>query len=150
MSSEFANISCQGVYLWLSLGAACISLMSVKLLHQSPKISSHHPLLDKLLLTWGYDFAGKIFAVGNAVDPTVNFYYNTGMSAQLLQSVMTKGEVGLVLGHRQAGKTTIAAQAVQEARSLGLEAHYVSLEQLTVKIQKSSQIICSLVVKKLT
>ena len=59
------------------------------------------------------------------------------MSTQLVQSVMTKEEVGLVLGHRQAGTSTTAFQAIQEARLRGLAADYVSLEELTVTAEKT-------------
>ena len=76
------------------------------------------------------------------MNPAFHFYYDTGMSTQLVQSVMTQEEVGLVLGHRQAGKTTAAFQAIQEAHSRGLVAYYVSLQQLTVIIQKPPPAPC--------
>ena len=79
------------------------------------------------------------------MDPTVNFYYYTGSSMQLLQRLMTKEEVGLVLGNKQTGKTTTALQAIREARSHGLIAHYVSLQHLRVILQILSKVLCGLV-----
>lgn len=74
--------------------------------------------------------------MGKAVDPLINFYYNTGMATDLLNSVMRQGEVGLILGHRQAGKTTTAFEAIREGVSQGLAVHYVSLQEMTVRSQK--------------
>ena len=78
------------------------------------------------------------------MDPAIDFYYNTGMPTELLQNVMTQGKVGLVLGHRQAGKTTAALQAIREGLSQGLAAHYVSLQRLTVRSQRPSKLCAAL------
>ena len=48
---------------------------------------------------------------------------------------MKEGNIGLVLGHKQTGKTTMALQAIEEGLSQGLDIHYVSLRHLKVTSQ---------------
>ena len=79
-----------------------------------------------------------------AVDPGYHFYYNTGLPTRLLRYVMKEGNVGLVLGHKQTGKTTTALQAIQEGLSQGLDIHYVSLRHLKVTSQITPQAVCGL------
>ena len=70
-----------------------------------------------------------------AVDPGYHFYYDTGSPTRLLRHVMKEGNIGLVLGHKQTGKTTMALQAIEEGLSQGLDIHYVSLRHLKVTSQ---------------
>lgn len=73
----------------------------------------------------------KCFAVGNIADPLFNFYAETGSALELYKALQ-KDQLVLVLGHRQAGKSTVALQAAQMGISDNFLIAYCSLSLLIV------------------